>query len=129
MGKQFLFALILAATTPVAALSDSPRGLWKTEPDDKGQIGIVSVAPCGKALCGTITKAYDKQSKPVNTPNVGKRILFDMIETKPGFYEGRVLIPKFNRTLEGKMLVQGAKMKLSGCVGAVCGKQTWTRTN
>ncbi len=129
MGKPFFVALMLAVAAPEMSFADSPRGLWKTEPDDKGQIGIVSVAPCGKALCGTITKAYDKQSKPVSTPNVGKRILFDMVETKPGFYEGRVLIPKFNRTLEGKMLVQGAKMKLSGCVKAVCGKQTWTRTN
>ncbi|MCV2893330.1 DUF2147 domain-containing protein [Lentibacter sp. XHP0401] len=128
MRHTLFLAVAFALAAPVAVQANSAKGLWQTEPDDKGQTGIVSVAPCGKTLCGTIIKAYDAQNRAVVTPNVGKRILFDMIETKPDFYEGRVLIPKFNRTLEGKMMVQGARMKLSGCVGAVCGKQTWTRT-
>ncbi|MBU2983303.1 DUF2147 domain-containing protein [Lentibacter algarum] len=120
-------AIVVALALPLAAQANSAKGLWQTEPDGKGQIGIVSVTPCGAALCGTITKAFDAQSNEVVTPNVGRQILFDLVETKTGTYEGSVLIPKYNRKVNSTIVVSGSSMKLSGCAGAVCGKQSWTR--
>jgi uncharacterized protein (DUF2147 family) len=61
------------------------------------------------------------------TPNVGKRILFDMSEQAKGQYEGRVLIPKFNRSLKGKMKVSGSRMVISGCLAGICDSQTLVR--
>jgi uncharacterized protein (DUF2147 family) len=127
MGKRIAFVLALCLGLPVMAQAQSAQGLWKTEPDDKGQVGHVAIGACGALLCGTITKAYDAQSREVVTPNVGKRILFDMSEQAKGQYEGRVLIPKFNRSLKGKMKVSGSRMVISGCLAGICDSQTLVR--
>ena len=127
MGKRAAFVLALLLGLPLAAQADVAKGIWQTEADDKGQVGHVSVTSCGAVLCGTITKASDAQMREVITKNVGRQILFDMTETKAGLYAGRVLIPKFNRTLKGTMKVTGHRMYLSGCLSGVCGNQTWTR--
>lgn len=127
MGKPFLLALAFSLVLPVVASADVAKGVWRTQPDDKGQVGHVKVSTCGAALCGTITEAYDKAGRKITTPNVGKRILFDMKEGAAGRYEGRVLIPMFNRSLNGKMEVSGKRMKLSGCLLGICDSQTWVR--
>lgn len=129
MGKRFTLALIMSLALPQMASAEIAKGLWRTQPDDKGQVGLVRVAPCGEKLCGTITKAVAKDGREVRTPNVGKTILFDMTEKGLGAYEGRVLIPKFNRSLNGKMHVQGKRMKISGCLLGICDSHTWVRVN
>ncbi|WP_298675186.1 DUF2147 domain-containing protein [uncultured Lentibacter sp.] len=119
--------LLLSMLLASAAQAERALGLWRTEADDKGQVGHVSVAPCGAALCGTIVKAYDAQAREVKTANVGRMILLDMVQTSAGNYGGRVLIPKFNRSLNGRMQVSGDRMKISGCLLGICDSQTWVR--
>lgn len=119
--------LLMVFALTGAAHAERAMGLWKTEADEKGQVGHVSVGPCGQALCGTIVKAYDAQAREVKTANVGRVILFDMVQTSEGQYGGRVLIPKFNRSLNGTMQVSGNRMKISGCLLGICDSHTWVR--
>ena len=127
MGIRMLMIATFLAALAGTVKADVAKGVWRTEPDDKGQVGLVHVQACGAALCGVIRKAYDAKGREVRTKNVGKTILFDMTETGRGAYEGRILIPKFNRSLRGTMQVQGKRMVLSGCLVGICGKQVWTQ--
>ncbi len=124
-GAAFFGAIVLAL--PVQA--DVAQGVWQTQPDDKGQVGHVRISDCGTALCGTIVRAYDKDGNEITTENVGKQIVSNMQPAARGSYEGRVLIPKFNRSLNGKMEVTGKRLKISGCLLGICNSRTWVRVN
>lgn len=126
-GAAIAAASFAALMMAAPAQADVAEGVWKTEPDKKGQIGHVKISQCGAALCGTIISAYDKNGKEIRTKNVGKRIVTQMSETQSGTYEGRVLVPVIGRTLNGKMQVSGARLKLSGCLAGICDSQTWVR--
>ena len=54
---RFVFAAILSITLPAAAQAADPiTGNWVSQ-DGKG---IVTIAPCGNALCGHITRFTEK---------------------------------------------------------------------
>ena len=109
------------------ALAESAEGLWLTGPDRKGQVGHVQFARCGPALCGTILRAYDASGARVNTPNVGKRVIFGMSQESGSTYQGKMILPQFKTTIDGTMKVSGQQMKLRGCYAGLCQTQTWTR--
>lgn len=118
-------ALILGAAPALAA---DPVGLWRTQPDQKGQVANVQAKPCGSAICGTIVKVYDKGGAPVAAPTVGQRVFWDM--TPDGRdYVGRAYVPAHQREYRGRLSVKGNRMIVSGCLGPVCQSQVWTRLN
>ena len=51
-----LVALVLALAAGTAS-ADPLEGLWRTAPDVNGHEGLVRIAPCGPALCGTLISA------------------------------------------------------------------------
>lgn len=122
---------ILAAATCVfwggLAHGDGLQGLWLTGPDRKGQIGHVSIKPCGAALCGTITRAFDKAGQPVMTPNVGKRVIWGVEETDGGDYAGLMHISQIGRTVRAAFRIDGSRVEVRGCLGPVCQAHTWSR--
>lgn len=124
--KKFLaaFALILAAG---AANADPIEGIWQTEPD-QGAFAYVTIAPCGNAFCGTISRTF-KNKKEYESPNIGRQIVIDMAPQGGGKYEGRVWRPANNKVYSGKVSLSGDRMSLSGCVagGLLCKSQTWAR--
>lgn len=103
-----------------------PEGLWRTEPDRKGQVAHVKSTRCGTAYCGTIVEVFSRDGQPVAAPTVGKRVFWDMTG-QGGTFEGRAFVPAHNRTYDGRMTVSGNRMKVSGCLGPVCQSQTWQR--
>ncbi|MBM1815396.1 DUF2147 domain-containing protein [Sulfitobacter pseudonitzschiae] len=111
-----------------AVQAGSPVGTWLTEPDKKGQTAHVVAKPCGQALCGTITRAFDAQGNPIAHPNVGKRLFWDMVP-QGDVYAGRAFVPAHNREYDGTLKVSGAKMTVKGCLGPVCQSQTWHRVD
>lgn len=116
-------ALTLAAA-PVRAAD--PVGLWRTEPDQKGQVANVRATPCGAAICGTIVQVYDKGGAQIAAPTVGQKVFWDM--TLDGTdYVGRAFVPAHQREYRGRLSIRGDEMKVSGCLGPVCQSQTWTR--
>ncbi len=119
-------AVIFTATT---AFADPVEGLWKTKPDDNGNFGHVQVKPCGPAFCGTLVKAFDGTGKEMKSPNIGKRIIWDMKAKGGGAYgDGKVWSPDRDKTYSSKMALSGNGLAISGCVLGICRDGgTWSR--
>lgn len=111
-----------------AVQAGSPVGTWKTQPDKKGQTAYVVTKPCGNALCGTMTQAFDQQGNEIDHPNVGKRLFWDMVPQGDGF-AGRAYVPAHKREYDGTLKVSGQTMTVKGCLGLVCQSQTWSRVD
>ncbi|EKE45885.1 hypothetical protein OCGS_0111 [Oceaniovalibus guishaninsula JLT2003] len=109
------------------ARADPVEGTWQTQVDD-GAFAHVAMAPCGPALCGTITRTFNAQGE-YRSPNVGKVIVRDMMPKGQGHYEGRVWRPSNDKVYVGKMDLDGEWLKMRGCVagGLICSSQTWAR--
>ena len=122
-----LAALAALIALPAAA-QDAALGQWRTQPDDNGNTGVVRIAPCGADVCGVLVAAYDGQGRRMESPNVGKRILWDMAPAGDGAYRGgKIWSPDRDKTYASKMQVTGDRLSVSGCVLVICRDQTWTR--
>ncbi len=108
------------------ALAADPVGLWRTQPDQKGQVANVKATPCGSAICGTIVKVYDRGGTPIAAPTVGQKVFWDMARQGTD-YVGRAFVPAHQREYRGRLSVAGNRMTVSGCLGPVCQSQVWTR--
>ncbi|MCU9847584.1 DUF2147 domain-containing protein [Defluviimonas sp. WL0024] len=127
--KILAFAAALALVAGAAA-ADPVEGMWKTKPDDNGNYGHVEIAPCGAAFCGVLVKAFDGAGKELDSPNVGKRIVWDMTAGGDGAYGGgKVWAPDRDKTYRSKMQLSGDSLAVSGCVlgGVICRASDWTR--
>ncbi|MBW7055769.1 DUF2147 domain-containing protein [Paracoccus bogoriensis] len=124
--RHMILAVGLALAAGAAA-ADPIEGVWQTQPDE-GAFAHVTIAPCGNAFCGTITKAF-KDRAEYASPNIGRQIVIDMAPQGGGNYQGRVWRPANDRIYAGKASVSGDRMSLSGCVagGLLCKSQTWVR--
>ena len=118
-------SLILALTV---AQSAAIEGLWKNP------IGsaIISVAPCGNALCGKVVWASERGQREVakTTSNVvGTTVLTD-VKPKGKGWTGKLFIPDDNIHVSAKLqLLSASELKLTGCAMALfCRSQIWTRT-
>jgi uncharacterized protein (DUF2147 family) len=122
----FAAALILVAG---AVLADPVEGIWRTEPDDNGNSGHVQIAPCGARLCGTLIQSFDPAGKPMESENIGKQIVWNMVAKGNGAYgSGKVWSPDRDQTYSSKMQLNGNTLAVEGCVLFICRDGgTWTR--
>ena len=112
------FALLFAAGT---AFADPVEGVWKTKPDDNGNFGHIDVKACGPAFCGTLIKAFDGSGAEIESPNVGKRIIWDMVAYGDGVYDdGQVWSPDRDKTYNSEMKLSGNSPAVKGCVLGIC---------
>ncbi|MFE3837729.1 DUF2147 domain-containing protein [Pseudogemmobacter sonorensis] len=127
--RKLVCAVFLVFGASVAHAADPAEGLWKTRPDDNGNFGHVQIAPCGKALCGTLVKAFDGAGKPVESANVGRRIVWDMVPYGNGRYDdGKVYSPDRDKTYNAEMRLNGNSLTVKGCVLGICRDGgSWTR--
>ncbi|MGY6534439.1 MAG: DUF2147 domain-containing protein [Pararhodobacter sp.] len=110
------------------ALADPALGRWRTAPDDNANTGIVEIAFCGDLLCGTLIEAHDSNGQPMSSPNVGRRIVWDMEPRGSGRYRnGRVWAPDRDQTYNARMDLSGDRLSVSGCVLVFCREAVWTR--
>ncbi len=121
-------ALLLSAT---AALADPVEGTWKTRADDNGHFGYVRIAPCGPVFCGTLIEAFDATGAKIESPNIGKQIVWDMVAQGDGAYgDGKVWSPDRDKTYNSKMQLTGDALQVSGCVFGICRDGgTWARVD
>ncbi|MDG1408844.1 MAG: DUF2147 domain-containing protein [Octadecabacter sp.] len=122
--------LTLAATVGFAgaAFADPLEGNWRTPTDDNGNSGIVQVAPCGAALCGTLIQSFDSSGAQMASANIGRQIIFDTISSGGGEYRGRVWSPDRDKTYNSRLQLNGNTLSVSGCVLGICRDGgTWTR--
>lgn len=110
-----------------AASADPIEGIWQTQPDE-GAFAHVTIAPCGPAYCGTISRTF-KDGAEYQSPNLGRQIVIGMAPQGGGAYEGRVWRPANDKVYNGKASVAGDRMSLAGCVagGLICKSQTWVK--
>lgn len=119
--KRLIFAAALILGATAAHAGDPVEGTWKTKPDDNGNYGYVQVKPCGPAFCGTLVKAFDSKGKVLKSPNVGKRIIWDMKSKGGGAYgDGKVWSPDRDKTYNSKMQLSGNSLAVKGCVFGIC---------
>ena len=119
-------AAMIALASP--ALADPAEGVWQTEVDD-GAFAHVTIAPCGAAFCGTISRTFQNGGTEYNSENKGRQIVIDMVAQGGGAYAGQVWRPSNNKIYVGKMQVNGNSLVLKGCVagGLICASQGWAR--
>jgi len=127
--KKFALAAALAVLGTAAFAADPVEGTWKTKPDDNGNFGHVQIKPCGSAFCGTLVKAFDGSGKQIESPNVGRKIVWDMVAYGDGLYDdGKVYSPDRDKTYNSEMKLNGNSLTVKGCVLGICRDGgTWTR--
>ena len=126
--KTLLIAAV-AATFGTAALADPVVGVWQTRKDDNGNFGHVEIKPCGQAFCGTLIQAFNGEGQPIESPNVGRQIVWDMVAYADGLYDdGQIYSPDRDKTYNGDMTLAGDSLKVRGCVLGICRDGgTWAR--
>lgn len=126
--KVFAYAAGFVVMTGMA-LADPVEGMWQTKKDDNGNFGHVQIKPCGPAFCGTLVKAFDAEGKAIDSPNVGKQIVWDMVAYADGLYDdGKIYSPDRDKTYNGDMTLAGDSLSVRGCVLGICRDGgTWKR--
>ncbi|WP_147124426.1 DUF2147 domain-containing protein [Shimia ponticola] len=125
--KHWIAAAALAVLG-TAASADDVLGTWKTEVD-AGAYAHITMQQCGTKICGVISAAFDS-SGPIASENVGKNLVWDMQPSGSGKYRnGKIWQPSTDKVYKSKMALSGNTLKVSGCVGPICKKQTWSRVN
>lgn len=120
--------------------SSDPSGLWVTQAGD----AKVRVSHCGEGICGVVVSLReptnpatgapfvdDKNPNPAlrRRPIIGLPLFSDMRPTGPGRWAGRIYNADDGGTYDSDIAVAGPNaLRVNGCVGALCGGETWTRT-
>jgi uncharacterized protein (DUF2147 family) len=122
-------ALALVTAAPASA-ADPLEGLWRTAADDNGNTGLIEVAPCGAALCGTLIRAFGADGKQIASPNVGRKIIWDTVPREGGEYRGRIYAPDKDTEYGSKLMLSGDRLSVSGCRIGICREGgVWTKQN
>ena len=129
MTRMFL-AIAAVVFWGSAAVADPLEGLWRTARDDNGNSGLIQVAPCGDALCGTLIRAFDANGNEMASDNVGRLIISETRARGNGEYRGKVYSPDRDQTYNSRLQLSGDTISVSGCVLGICRDGgTWTRAN
>ena len=129
MKRHFLSIAVACAalTAPVAAAhAQAPEGKGA----NPKRSGIVNVAKCGDAYCGTVSWASARNREKGVAP--GTRVLSDLRSDGGNTYKGRAYEPK--RGIRGSATVRQVApnvMIVKGCAiaGLFCRDQRWTRVS
>ena len=113
-----------------AAFADPLEGTWRTAPDDNGDSGLIEVAPCGDALCGTLIRAFDASGAERESDNIGRHIISETRPRGEGAYRGKIYSPDRDKTYSSRLRLSGDTLSVSGCVFGICRDGgTWRRAN
>jgi uncharacterized protein (DUF2147 family) len=128
--KTTLIAAALAVFA-TGAFADPVEGIWQTKKDDNGNFGHVEIKPCGPAFCGVLIKAFNGEGAEIDSPNIGRQIVWDMVAYPDGLYDdGRIYSPDRDKEYNGDMTLAGDNLSVRGCVMGICRDGgTWKRVN
>lgn len=139
-------ALIIAiaaawrAVPPVHAQgTGEPTGVWLTQAGD----ARVKVSKCGGGICGTIVglkdpidpatgkpQVDDKNPNPAlkKRPVIGLQLFSGMQPSGANKWSGQIYNADDGSSYASSVSVAGPdSLRVEGCVGALCGGETWTR--
>ncbi len=135
-GALALGLAVFAA--PAFAVAEPITGRWVTAEKD----AVVSIARCGKALCGRIERflvapPQGNEQRDVNNSDPAKRnrkllgtaILTGLVATGDAWH-GEVYDPKNGKTYTAKVRRKpDGTLEMKGCVGPFCQAQVWKRAS
>ncbi len=123
----------LASGTPAFA-AQPVQGHWITE----GGKAIVEIAPCGRSVCGKITKILKHTPGRPDTdiknpdvalrskPIIGLSILTGFADSG-SHWKGTIYDPESGNSYTSKVSRNGdGTLKVQGCIAFFCKTQTWT---
>lgn len=132
-------AIIFVAPTARAQGAGEPTGVWLTQAGD----ARVRVSKCGGGICGTIaglrdpidpatgkTQVDDMNPDPNlrKRPMIGLPLFSGMQPVAAGKWSGQIYNADDGSTYASSISVTGPDtLRVEGCVGALCGGETWTR--
>ncbi|WP_027543294.1 DUF2147 domain-containing protein [Bradyrhizobium sp. WSM2254] len=132
-----LLAALLGATTAQAQSAD---GTWLTQAGD----ARVKISKCGGGICGHIVwlrEPYDTATGQPATdsknPNpalakrsmIGLPLFSSMQPSGSNKWSGQIYNADDGSTYASSVTVTGTdSLRVEGCVGALCGGETWTRS-
>jgi len=134
-----IFAALLAAPSARAQGAGEPTGIWLTQAGD----ARVRVSKCGGGICGVIVglkqpidpatgkpQVDDKNPNPAlaRRPMIGLPLFSGMHAAGPGKWSGQIYNADDGSTYASNIAVTGPDtLRVEGCMGALCGGETWTR--
>ncbi len=137
--KTFFMSFITLLFVSTSLQADVVTGIFQTEKNEEGNYLHVKFGSCSKdksKTCGTIKTAFRKGSKNKNYENLGKLIVWDMVDKGDGQYtNGKIWDPSSNnddgskKIYSSKMNLSGSTLSVSGCILIFCKAQNWTRVN
>ncbi len=135
-----LLAALLGATTAHAQSADA-SGTWLTQAGD----ARVKISKCGGGICGVIVwlrEPYDtatgqpatdsKNPNPAlaRRPIIGLPLFSAMQPAGPNKWSGQIYNADDGSNYASSITVSGAEsLRVEGCVGALCGGETWSRVS
>jgi uncharacterized protein (DUF2147 family) len=140
LGFIIAVAVTLLAASPIhAQTAGDPGGIWLTQAGD----ARVKVSRCGGGICGVVVglkqpidpatgkpQIDDKNPNPAlaKRPIIGLPLFSGMHAAGPGKWSGQIYNADDGSTYASNVSVTGADtLRVEGCVGALCGGETWTR--
>ena len=132
--KLLSIAVATLLTASAAHAAQPVEGRWVTEDGD----AVVTIAPCGRALCGTISRFLvpppeGAGQRDVNNPNpklrarriLGLPVLSGFIEDGDE-WRGRIYDPKSGKSYRSILRRRNAStLEVKGCLGPFCQTQVW----
>jgi uncharacterized protein (DUF2147 family) len=132
-------AALLTAPSAFAQGATDPTGVWQTQAGD----ARVKVSKCGGGICGVIVglkesidpatgkpQVDDKNPNPAlkKRPMIGLPLFSGMQPVASNKWSGQIYNADDGGTYASSVSVAGSDtLRVEGCVGALCGGETWTR--
>jgi len=126
-----LATLTLAALTATRGPPPTQiEGLWM----NPIRSAIITIAPCGDALCGKVVwaSARGKREAAKGASNVVGTTVLTGVRTRDGRWTGTLFTPDDDIHVAAQLQLAGNRqLKLTGCAfaGLFCRSQMWTRTD
>ena len=142
LATAFIIAIaaaVLIAPDARAQGGGEPTGVWLTQAGD----ARVKVSKCSGGLCGVIVglkdpidpangkpQVDDKNPNPAlkKRPMIGLSLFSGMQPSGPGKWSGQIYNADDGGTYDSHVTFGGGDaLRVEGCVGMICGGETWTR--
>lgn len=137
-----LASIVMVATSPLpgnAQDQSSVAGIWLTEKGD----ARIRITICGAGICGKVIALREpidpETGKPATDnknpnpalarrPVIGLNLFNDMRATGPASWAGRIYNADDGQFYASKVMLQSpTRLRVEGCVGALCGGETWSK--
>ena len=136
-----ILTALLGAPTAKAQTGAEVTGIWLTQAAD----ARVRVSKCGGGICGVIVwlrdpinpatgkpQIDDKNPNPslAKRPMIGLPLFSGMPPSAPGKWSGQIYNADDGNSYVSNISLLGPdSLKVEGCVGALCGGETWSRSS